>query len=64
MVKDPVCGMEIDKEKAAAQREYEGQTYFFCSVSCRDKFNAAPQEYIQNQTGGGAHKGKGGCCCS
>lgn len=64
MVKDPVCGMEIDKEKAVAQLEHEGQTYYFCSLSCHDKFNAAPQDYTQKQAGGGAHKGKGGCCCS
>lgn len=62
MVKDPVCGMEIDEEKAVVQQEHEGKTYYFCSVSCRDKFKASPQEYTQTQSGGHAHKRHGGCC--
>jgi len=61
MVKDPVCGMEIDQAKAAAKREYEGKTYYFCSTSCRDKFNAAPQSFAKT-TAGHAHGGHKGCC--
>ena len=30
-VKDVVCGMDIDPKTAAAQMEYEGKTYHFCS---------------------------------
>ena len=62
MEKDPVCGMEIDKEKAAAHQEHEGKTYYFCSASCSNKFKASPQEYAQKQAGVHAHKGHGGCC--
>ncbi|MCC6208291.1 MAG: YHS domain-containing protein [Gammaproteobacteria bacterium] len=62
MVKDPVCGMEIAKEKAAAHKEHEGKTYYFCSASCRDKFTASPQDYTQKEAGEDAHKGHGGCC--
>lgn len=29
-VKDPVCGMEIEAEKAFAKREHAGQTFYFC----------------------------------
>jgi len=61
MVRDPVCGMEIEKKNAAAQQEHEGKTYYFCSTSCHDKFRAAPQNYLQKQAGGEAHKGHG-CC--
>lgn len=43
--KDPVCGMDIDPHKAAAQEDYQGQAYHFCSKACRDKFKAAPQKY-------------------
>jgi len=45
-VKDPVCGMEIDPKSAAATEEYEGETYYFCSDACHDKFKADPQKYI------------------
>ena len=45
MVKDPVCGMEIDPKTAFATREHEGQTFYFCSQDCADKFDANPHKY-------------------
>jgi len=45
-VKDPVCGMEIDPKNAAATAEYKGETYYFCSAACHDKFKAEPEKYI------------------
>lgn len=48
MVKDPVCGMEIDSGQAAAQSQYEGQTYYFCSVECKQQFDANPREFLKN----------------
>ncbi len=36
MVKDPVCGMEIDERKAIKGSK-DGQTYYFCSEYCRNK---------------------------
>lgn len=44
-VKDPVCGMEIDSAKAAAQERHEGKVYYFCSHDCHAKFKAAPKKY-------------------
>ncbi len=49
MVRDPVCGMEIDEQDAKATAEYEGHTYYFCSRSCRDQFLQNPQAYAQRQ---------------
>ena len=46
MVKDLVCGMEIDPAAAAATFEYEGQTYYFCAVGCMQKFKADPVTYV------------------
>ena len=48
MAKDPVCGMEIDPKTAAAKMDYKGKTYYFCALSCRDKFKANPEKYIAN----------------
>jgi YHS domain-containing protein len=45
MVKDPVCGMEINPEQAAARSDYQGQTYYFCSADCKRTFDANPQQY-------------------
>lgn len=44
-VTDPVCGMPLDSDKAAANEVREGRTYYFCSASCHDKFKAAPDRY-------------------
>ena len=43
--KDPVCGMDVDAQRAASASVYQGRTYYFCSVSCRDKFEKAPEKY-------------------
>ena len=34
MAQDPVCHRGVDEEKAAGKVDYQGQTYYFCSVSC------------------------------
>ncbi|NQT04418.1 MAG: heavy metal translocating P-type ATPase [Dehalococcoidia bacterium] len=44
-VKDPVCGMDIDPNTAAATEDYQGKTYHFCSAVCHDKFKAEPEKY-------------------
>lgn len=36
--KDLVRGMTVTLAEAAGKREYGGQTYFFCSTHCLDKF--------------------------
>jgi P-type Cu+ transporter len=43
--KDPVCGMDVDPETAAASEEYKGQTYYFCSDSCHQRFAADPEQF-------------------
>jgi YHS domain-containing protein len=45
-VKDPVCGMEIDPASAAATSDYEGTTYYFCAVGCKEQFDAEPAKFL------------------
>jgi YHS domain-containing protein len=45
MVKDPVCGMQVDPQKAAAQSVHNGQTYYFCSMICKGVFDRDPEKY-------------------
>ncbi len=45
-VKDPVCGMEIDSEAAAATSEHEGTTIYFCAVGCKESFDAEPAKFL------------------
>jgi Cu+-exporting ATPase len=51
MVKDPVCGMTIDKKDAAGTSEYNGKTYHFCTISCKEKFEANPSRFLKEETG-------------
>jgi Cu+-exporting ATPase len=46
MVTVPVCGMNIDSEESVGTVEYEGKTYYFCSQTCRDAFEADPTSYV------------------
>ncbi len=45
MEKDVVCGMQVDPKKAAGQSEHQGKTYYFCSYSCKRKFDSNPAQY-------------------
>ncbi len=45
MIRDPICGMQIDQQSAVAIREHMGQTFGFCSQSCLDQFEADPHLY-------------------
>jgi adenylate cyclase len=45
MVIDPVCGMRIDADDAAATAVHAGITYYFCSQGCRDLFVSNPSAY-------------------
>ena len=47
MVKDPVCGMQVDERQARATSEHEGQTFSFCSEDCKSKFEQDPQRYAR-----------------
>ncbi len=47
MEKDVVCGMSVDPNNAAGTSEYEGKTYYFCSIVCKRKFERNPTEYVK-----------------
>ncbi len=61
MQTDPVCGMQIDDQKAPAKSQYHGTTYYFCSSECKGKFDQQPQQFAgktgQAQSGGQAQRG-------
>ncbi len=45
-VKDPVCGMTVEPKKSELKIEHAGETYYFCSGSCKNKFKADPDKYL------------------
>jgi Cu+-exporting ATPase len=42
---DPVCGMKVLPQKAAATLKRAGRTWYFCSQGCKAKFEASPGKY-------------------
>jgi membrane fusion protein, copper/silver efflux system len=47
VVKDPVCGMDVDPGAPQVLRtEYDGKTYYFCADQCLRSFKAAPAKYV------------------
>ena len=47
-VLDPVCGMTIDRATAAGSSDYMGMKVHFCSKSCKAKFDADPDKFMQH----------------
>jgi len=50
--RDPVCGMEVNPKDAAGKSQHQGQTYYFCSEDCKEKFDQNPQQYAKGQSKG------------
>jgi putative ABC transport system ATP-binding protein len=46
MATDPVCGMTVERETAAATLDFDGITYYFCAKGCRDEFLASPHQFL------------------
>ncbi len=53
-VKDPVCGMVIEKDTANGPVEHMGKTFYFCSPGCKEKFEAEPMKYMEKSEEGGS----------
>src|ERR1700731_3333060 len=49
--RDPVCGMSVDPHSTTHRHHRGGDTYYFCSASCRSKFAAEPQKYLRHAPG-------------
>lgn len=45
--RDPVCGMEVEPERASGCYDYHGQTFYFCAKVCEARFIADPERYLQ-----------------
>lgn len=45
---DPICGMAVEPETAAAKREHAGKTYYFCGAGCARAFDRDPEAAIES----------------
>ena len=43
---DPICDMSVEPASAADKFDYDGQTYYFCSVHCQKLFQSDPAKYL------------------
>ncbi|MBS7619507.1 YHS domain-containing protein [Candidatus Bathyarchaeota archaeon] len=60
MVKDPICGMNVDEKTAKFKSEYMGKTYYFCSQMCKATFDKSPAKYAGGHSEHSMHSGH--CC--
>ncbi|MGB9723825.1 MAG: YHS domain-containing protein [Chloroflexia bacterium] len=44
--RDPVCGMMVEEDQAAATSVYKGVTYYFCARGCKVAFDRDPEKYL------------------
>ena len=49
MTVDPVCRMNVDENRAAATSTYKGRIYYFCALSCKEKFEKEPEKYAEQK---------------
>lgn len=42
---DPVCKMQVDPRRAAGQLRVDDRSYWFCSLSCAERFAGQPASY-------------------
>jgi Cu+-exporting ATPase len=48
-VKDPVCGMDVEPLSAkGGHSDFKGKQYSFCSIKCKTKFDAKPDQYLMS----------------
>src|SRR5687767_62236 len=60
VVKDPVCGMNVDPAQTEFSSEHDGETFYFCSAHCKGRFEADPAAFTDtgDSTGDSAHAGQ------
>lgn len=59
--KDAVCGSSVSKDGAPTY-QFVGETYYFCSERCRDRFQALPARYLETAIKVTDSSRPGGCC--
>jgi len=49
MMKDPVCGADVDERKIPAISTYYGRHYLFCGQECKNTFDEDPDDYLSTE---------------
>jgi len=48
IIKDPVCGKRINRNKAHITITYKGQDFLLCCPLCQAEFEKDPEQYINH----------------
>ena len=48
-VHDPVCHMDINITTAAGRSDYDGKTYYFCSMGCKRDFDTDMEGAVKRE---------------
>ncbi len=56
MMRDPVCGMEVDQKKNPPTSMHQGKQYAFCGQNCKKMFDQNPEKYVTSAQRGEAGK--------
>ena len=51
MLKDPVCGKRIKRNRAHVAIDYSGVTYYLCCPRCQADFERAPEKFARAEMG-------------
>ena len=46
--KDPVCGMQVERDNPGATTQHAGHTVYFCADRCKEKFVRDPARYTSS----------------
>jgi YHS domain-containing protein len=46
MVEDMVCNTPLPRPTEMWVSRYHGQSYYFCSLACRERFELEPEDYL------------------
>jgi xanthine dehydrogenase accessory factor len=49
---DPVCGMTVQAAAARYTSVYDGKTFPFCAIGCKERFDREPERYAVLSPGG------------
>ncbi|MCI0531950.1 MAG: heavy metal translocating P-type ATPase [candidate division Zixibacteria bacterium] len=46
MVKDPVCGMEVDEKSSEHKLRFQDKEFYFCQNTCKENFQKDPESFL------------------
>jgi Cu+-exporting ATPase len=50
MPNDPVCGAILDDKSCKFKITYDGDTYYFCCLTCKKKFKRNPMKFTRGRS--------------